>query len=77
MCILPTSLVPCYRKYSDIGSTVAHQFGGGVFRVAQWAHLINAHAVPGPGVIQGLKQVVSDYKILTQLMPYFLPNIEA
>jgi len=55
---------------------VAHQFGGGVFRVAQWAHLINAHAVPGPGVIQGLKQVVSDYKILTQLMPYFLPNIE-
>lgn len=30
---------------------------GGVFRISSWSHIVNAHAVPGPGVVQGLSAV--------------------
>jgi orotidine-5'-phosphate decarboxylase len=32
------------------------KYAGGVFRVAEWAHITNCHVIPGPGVIQGLEQ---------------------
>lgn len=32
-------------------------FAGGVFSIASWAHIVNAHVVPGPGVVKGLKEV--------------------
>ena len=50
----------CYRKYADIGNTVKHQYGGGMYKVAEWAHIVNAHSVPGAGVVEGLKQVGQD-----------------
>ena len=33
------------------------QFGDGIYKISSWAHIINAHSIPGPGIIEGLKKV--------------------
>ncbi|KAM6969762.1 uridine 5'-monophosphate synthase [Aplochiton taeniatus] len=45
------------RKFADIGNTVKHQYEGGVYHISSWSHMVNAHALPGPGVLKGLREV--------------------
>jgi len=46
------------RKFGDIGSTVQKQLKGKPFEIQKWAHLVTAHGIPGPGILQSLEQDV-------------------
>jgi orotidine-5'-phosphate decarboxylase len=47
----------CLSEPQYIGNTVALQYSSGIFKIASWSHITNAHAVPGPSVVKGLASV--------------------
>ena len=50
------------RKFGDIGHTVSLQYGSGTHKIAEWADLVTVHAIPGPGVVDGLVDAIETQK---------------
>ncbi len=48
------------RKFAEIGNTAQLQYAHGVYNIISWADIVNAHSIPGEGVVQGLYTAVKE-----------------
>lgn len=49
------------RKFAEIGNTAKYQYSRGIYHIIDWAHIVNAHSVPGFGVMQGLEAATKEH----------------
>ncbi|KAJ3050559.1 orotidine 5'-phosphate decarboxylase [Rhizophlyctis rosea] len=52
---LPSNIPP--TPFPQTGNTVVHQYASGIYKIASWSHITNAHPIPGEGIIKGLASV--------------------
>lgn len=50
------------RKFSDIGSTVQKQYTDGPGKIVEWAHITNAHILPGPAIVTALAEAATQWR---------------
>lgn len=50
------------RKFSDIGSTVQKQYTDGPGKIIEWAHITNAHILPGPSIVTALRDASTQWR---------------
>ncbi|WP_213318722.1 orotidine 5'-phosphate decarboxylase / HUMPS family protein [Chlamydiifrater volucris] len=48
------------RKYSELGEVVERQYGGGLYKVVDWADLVSVHLSSGEKIIDSLSLVGKD-----------------
>lgn len=44
------------RKFADIGNTAKWQYEEGLYKIVNWAHLVTAHSIAGPGIVEALRK---------------------
>lgn len=54
-------LIVSDSKIGDIGNTAKNLYTKGLYRMVEWADLVTAHPVPGPGIIEALFQAAGSY----------------
>ncbi|KFX95092.1 hypothetical protein V495_06840 [Pseudogymnoascus sp. VKM F-4514 (FW-929)] len=50
------------RKFSDIGSTVQKQYTDGPGKAVEWAHITNAHVLPGAAIVTALAEAAAAWR---------------
>lgn len=67
------------RKFSDIGNTVKNQYLHGCYQIHQWADLVTAHTLMGPGTLLALEEAIMENKqsISSNEMRGIIPVIQA
>lgn len=49
------------RKFGDIGNTVSLQYSRGIYKISEWAELVTAHAIAGPGILKAFETALEGH----------------